>query len=241
MIGLDPMYFVFLAPAMLLGFWAQARVKWAIAQGNQISASAGITGAEVAQRILDSYHVRGVGIERLGGRGIGFESSMGDHYDPKAKVLRLSEDVYSGRSISSLGIAAHEVGHAIQDATNYAPLILRNGIVPLASFGSNLSYILMFLGAALGMFNLILLGIVAFSLIVVFQLVNLPVEFDASNRARAILLKDGIISASEEKEVGKVLNAAAMTYVAATVTSVLTLLYYLYRFGVIGGSKNSDD
>lgn len=234
MIGFDPVYFIFLAPALLLGFWAQARVKWAIAHGNQIRASAGITGAEVAQKILDSYHVRGVGIERLG-------SNSGDHYDPKAKVLRLSEDVYSGRSISSLGIAAHEVGHAIQDATNYSPLVIRNGIVPLASYGSNLSYILMFLGASLGMFNLILLGIVAFSLIVIFQLVNLPVEFDASNRARAILLKDGIISQSEEKEVGKVLNAAAMTYVAATVTSVLTLLYYLYRFGVIGGNRNNDE
>lgn len=233
MIGFDPMYFVFLGPAILLGLWAQFRVKSAIAVGSEIPASAGITGAEVAKRILDANGISNVGIERAGG-------VLGDHYDPKAKMLRLSDMVYSGRSVASLGIAAHEVGHAIQDATHYTPLVVRNGIVPLASIGSNISFVLMFLGAMLGMFNLILLGILAFSLIVVFQLVNLPVEFDASNRARAILLKTGIISSSEEREVAKVLNAAAMTYVAATISSVLTLVYYLYRYGVIGGNSRDD-
>jgi len=154
MIGFDPIYFVFLAPAMLLGLWAQFKVKAEIERASKIPASAGITGAEVAQRILDSYSIRGVGIERADG-------AMGDHYDPKAKMLRLSEMVYSGRSLSSLGIAAHEVGHAIQDSTHYAPLKFRNGIVPLASIGSNVSFFLMFLGAMFGAFNLILLGIFA--------------------------------------------------------------------------------
>ncbi len=230
MLGFDPMYFIFLAPAMFLGMWAQYKVKAEIQRASKIPATAGISGAEVAQKILDLKGIRGVGIERI-------NAAMGDHYDPKAKVLRLSESVYGGRSLSSLGIAAHEVGHAIQDATQYAPLVIRNGIVPLASVGPKISFFLMILGGALGMFNLILLGIFAFSLIVVFQLINLPVEFDASNRARRILLENGIISSSEEKEVGKVLNAAAMTYVAATVSSVLTLVYYLYRFGVIGGNR----
>ena len=233
MIGFDPIYFIFLAPAILLGFWAQYKVKFEIDRASKIPASAGITGAEVAQRILDLNNIKGVGIEKADG-------FMGDHYDSNAKMLRLSELVYSGRSLSSLGVAAHEVGHAIQDSTHYAPLVVRNGIVPLASIGSNVSYFLMFMGAVMGAYNLILLGILAFSLIVIFHLVNLPVEFDASNRARAILLKNGIISPSEEREVGKVLNAAAMTYVAATVSSVLTLIYYLYRYGIIGGNRDND-
>lgn len=234
MIGFDPVYFLFLGPAMLFGLWAQFKVKSAFNNGNKIPAHCGLSGAQVAQRILDANHIKNVGIERVQG-------FLGDHYDPKAKMLRLSPDVYDGRTISALGVAAHEVGHAIQDASRYTPLVIRNGIVPLASIGSNASFFLMILGATLNSFNLILLGIGAFSLIVLFQLVNLPVEFDASNRARAILLSQGIVSSNEEREVGRVLNAAAMTYVAATISAILTLVYYLYRYGIIGGSSRSND
>ncbi len=233
MIGFDPMYFVFVLPAMLLGFWAQYKVKSAFAEGKTIRANCGLSGAQVAKQILDANSISNVGIERTDGY-------LGDHYDPKAKVLRLSPDVFDGYSISALGVAAHEVGHAIQDAQKYTPLVIRNGIVPLASIGSTASFILMMLGAVLNAFNLVLLGIAAFSLIVFFQLINLPVEFDASNRARSILLKTGIVNSNEEKEVGKVLNAAALTYVAATLTSVLTLVYYLYRFGLLGSSRDDD-
>ncbi len=230
MIGSDPLYIIFAMPALLLGLWAQFKVKSNFARAKELRAASGLSGAETAQKILDAYGISNVGIEQAQG-------FLSDHYDPKAKMLRLSSDVYSGRSLAALGIAAHEVGHAIQDATRYTPLVIRNGIVPLAALGSNASFFLIFLGMTLGVFNLVLLGIGAFSLIVLFQLVNLPVEFDASNRAREILLKKGMVSSTEEKEVAKVLNAAALTYVAATISSVMTLLYYLVRLGVIGGKK----
>jgi Zn-dependent membrane protease YugP len=224
----DSMYLLFMLPAMLFAGWAQWRVKSAFHQGSLERAACGLSGAEVAQRILDANSIDDVGIERAHGY-------LGDHYDPKSKMLRLSEDVYSGRSLSSLGVAAHEVGHAIQDAKRYGPLTVRNAIVPIASIGSNLSWGIMFVGMLLSSMNIIVIGIAAFSLMVVFQLVNLPVEFDASRRARAILLGRGIVSSEEDRVVGKVLNAAAMTYVAATISSVLTLFYYLMRFGLIGG------
>jgi Zn-dependent membrane protease YugP len=233
MYGFDPMYFVFLAPALLFGMYAQFKVKSAFAIGHGIKANCGLSGAQVAKQILEANSIANVRIERT-------EVFLGDHYDPKEKVLRLSSDVYDGQSLSSLGVAAHEVGHAIQDAQKYAPLVIRNGIVPLASIGSNASFFLMMLGAVFNIYNLILLGIGAFSLIVFFQIINLPVEFDASNRARKILLSRGIVSPTEEKAVGKVLNAAALTYVAATVTSILTLLYYLFRYGVIGGRRDEE-
>ena len=230
MIHFDPMYFLFLAPGMLLAFWAQMKVKMAYSEASQIASSTGISGRDAAALILRANGISNVGIEDTPG-------TMSDHYDPQGKVLRLSHDVYHGHSLASVGIAAHEVGHAIQDARKYTPLVIRNGIVPMANIGSNVSWLLMLGGFALGSFNLILFGIAAFSLVVIFQLVNLPVEFDASNRARATLVANGIISPQEEREVGKVLNAAALTYVAATLTAVLTLLYYLVRSGLIGGRR----
>jgi Zn-dependent membrane protease YugP len=166
---------------------------------------------------------------------------MTDHYDPSHKVLRLSPEVYAGQSLAALGIAAHEAGHAMQDAHGYAPLRLRNGLVPLASVGGGLAWIIIFAGFVLSAVNhalgnsLVLVGIGAFSLVVVFQLVNLPVEFDASRRARAALIDGGLITAEEDVYVKKVLDAAALTYVAATLASVLTLLYYLFRSGLLGG------
>jgi Zn-dependent membrane protease YugP len=158
-----------------------------------------------------------------------------DHYDPSNKVLRLSEGVYAGRSLAALGVAAHEAGHAVQDATRYSPLVVRNLMVPAAGFGSSAAWIIILAGFVLHWFNLIMIGIGVFSLTVLFQVVNLPVEFDASRRARHALAMTGLISPEEDATVGRVLNAAAWTYVAATLTSILTLLYYLYRAGVFGG------
>ncbi len=230
MIGFDPMYFMFLGPALLLGIWAQFKVKSAYATASQIETSSRLSGAQVARGILDSFSLQNVGIEPSHG-------FMSDHYDPKAKMLRLSPEVYEGRSIASLGIAAHEAGHAIQDAQRYAPLVMRNGIVPMAAIGSNASWFLLFMGFLLNSMNFIILGIGLFSLVVVFQLINLPVEFDASRRAKELLVSKGFISPQEQRAVAKVLDAAALTYVAATVTAILTLLYYLMRSGLIGGNS----
>jgi len=216
-------YLIYILPAMLLASWAQFKVKSSFAKGQQVPASCGLTGAEVAQRILDANSITNVGIEQVQGK-------LSDHYDPKAKMLRLSSDVYHGKDLAALGVAAHEVGHAIQDATKYSPLVLRNGIVPLASFGSKFSMTSLMIGGASQISGLVLVGVLLFCLTVAFQLINLPVEFDASSRARKILLNQGIVSNSEDKTVGKVLNAAALTYVAATISSIGTMLYYLSRY-----------
>ncbi len=231
---LDPLYFIILAPAMLLAIWAQWRVKSAYSKASQVPASSGMTGAETARMILEAHDIKDVGVEPSHG-------FLSDHYDPKAKMLRLSPDVFQGRSVAALGIAAHEAGHAIQDAKGYAPLKLRNGIVPLAAVGSNLSMILFmvgmfmaFSGAIFGDY-LMYAGIILFSAVVVFQLVNLPVEFDASKRAKDLLQSTHMVApGGEAKAMNKVLNAAALTYVAATLTAVLTLLYLILRSGLLG-------
>ncbi len=181
--------------------------------------------------MLDSAGVHGVRIEPA-------EGFLSDHYVPGEGVLRLSSGVYQERSLAAIGIAAHEAGHAIQDATRYPLMGLRNSLVPLASLGSNAAWIIIMLGFVLHLFGLILVGIAVFSLTVLFQLVNLPVEFDASRCARVALVQGGLVSVDEEREVAKVLNAAALTYVAATLTSVLTLLYFLFRSGALGGRNN---
>jgi Zn-dependent membrane protease YugP len=226
----DPLYFLFLAPALLLALWAQWRVRRAFAEASRIRPRSGYSGAEAAQAVLQAAGVPGVQIEPVQG-------FMSDHYVPGQRVLRLSPDVYAGRSLAALGVAAHESGHAIQDASRYPLLVLRSGLVPLATVGSNLSWIIMLVGFALSSFNLILLGIAAFSLTVVFQVVNLPVEFDASRRARLALANTGLITADEDVYVKKVLDAAALTYVAATLSSIMTLLYFLFRSGVLGGRR----
>ena len=223
----DPMYFVYVGPALLLAMWAQYKVKTAYARGARIKARCGLTGAQTAQRILNTYGVADVAIEPA-------QTFLGDHYDPRGKVLRLSPEVYHGRSLASLGIAAHEVGHAIQDASSYGPLVLRTGLVPVASIGSNLAVWLVIGGIMLGFVmrapvvgqTVASVGLGLFGAVVLFQLVNLPVEFNASRRAREILLSQGIVTDEEDRMVGQVLNAAAMTYVAATLTAILTLLYY---------------
>lgn len=221
MIYFDPLYFVFLAPAILLALWAQSRVQSAYALGQQVPV--GVNGALAAREILDSAGLYSVGIEQVNGH-------LSDHYDPAHKVLRLSQEVYHGYSSASVGIAAHEAGHAIQDARGYLPLVVRNAAVPLANFGSGISWLLIMLGFFFS-YYLVWVGIAAFSAVVFFQLVNLPVEFDASRRAKERLVSLGIAGANEMTYVNRVLSAAAMTYVAATLQSVLTLLYLIFRFG----------
>jgi Zn-dependent membrane protease YugP len=233
MLGFDLWYFVFLAPGLLLAMWAQARVSMAYAEGLQVPSSSGITGAQAAAEIMRVEGVHGVAIEPVAGH-------LSDHYDPRDKVLRLSHENYQGRSLAALGVAAHEAGHAIQDAHGYSPLAIRNLMVPVASFGSGAAWLVLLAGFVLHLTGLVLVGIVLFGTTVVFQLINLPVEFDASRRARQALLMTGLVQPEEDRTVGGVLNAAAWTYVAATLTSILTLLYYLFRAGLIGGSSRDD-
>jgi len=236
----DPMYFLFLAPGMLLAMWAQFRVHSAYSQASRIPAQSGVSGAQAAAALLDSAGVQvdSTMNDSSSGQGVRIQAVQGfmtDHYVPGQRILRLSPDVYNGRSLAALGIAAHEAGHALQDAQRYPLLVLRNGLVPLAGIGSNLSWIIIIAGFLLHVAGLVYLGIIAFALVVLFQIVNLPVEFDASRRARLALVHTGLISDEEERTVANVLNAAALTYVAATLTSIMTLLYFLFRSGILGG------
>ena len=237
--GFDPVYFLFVAPAMLLAAWASWRVHRAYAEAREVPADSGFSGAQAAEAILDQNGLTGVRVEPTDGY-------LSDHYDPTDKVLRLSPDVYAGRSLAALGIAAHEAGHALQDATGYPLLRVRNGIVPLAAIGGNVSWMLIlagFLLAGAGTWlgsGLIWAGIAAFSLTVVFQLVNLPVEFDASRRAHKVLAGLGLVNRGEAPTVRRVLSAAALTYVAATLSSVLTLAYFLFRAGVFGSQEREE-
>jgi Zn-dependent membrane protease YugP len=224
----DPMYLLFLAPALLLAMWAQYRVHSTYARAQ--AEPAPLSGAAAARHILDHAGLQDVSIEIIPGE-------LTDHYDPRDKVLRLSPDVYQNRTMAAVGIAAHESGHALQDAKNYALMGLRNAIVPVAGFGSQFSMVLLILGIIFRFPPLLLAGIVLFSTFVFFQLVNLPVEFDASRRAKTELVALGIVPAQEMTHVNRVLNAAALTYVAATLQSVLTLLYYVIRFA--GDSRRS--
>ena len=218
-------------PGMALSGWAAVSVKSAIAKASRIRPSSGMCGAEAAARILAAEGLQHVAIEQT--RGM-----LGDHYDPRKKVLRLTPEIYQGRTLAAVGIAAHEAGHAIQDAHAYAPLAIRNKLVPMASVGSSLSWVMLIGGFVLQSQSLIFAGIALFSVTVVFQLINLPVEFNASTRAREVLVNNSIVMRNELAPVSKVLNAAAMTYVAATITAVLQLLYFLYRSGLLGGSRN---
>ena len=213
-------YLLFLSPAILLALWAQMRVHAAYAEAQQIPAS--LSGAAAARHVLDSAGLRDVEIEQVPGR-------LTDHYDPCDKVLRLSQDVYQSRSLAAVGIAAHEAGHAIQDAHGYAPLAIRNAAVPAANFGGGISLTLFFLGLVVQVPALMWGGILLFGAVVFFQIVNLPVEFNASSRAKDQLAVLGIANREEMVYVNRVLNAAAWTYVAGTLHAVLTLLYLVSR------------
>jgi uncharacterized protein len=217
-------------PVAIITLVVQGILKATYAKYSQIGTYRGLTGAEGARRILDLSGVQGVRVEEV-------EGFLSDHYDPRSRVLRLSPENYGGRSIAALGVAAHEAGHAIQHAHAYAPLVLRNLAVPLASFGSNLGWIVLFLGIAMGFKALTLAGFFLMCGILLFELINLPVEFDASRRALAVLPESGILTVEENRGAQKVLGAAALTYVGAMIGTLLTLLYWALRLGLIGGGS----
>ena len=196
----------------------------------KVAASTHLTGAEAAQRLLAGQGVNDVTIEQVDG-------FLSDHYDPRTKTLRLSPDVYGSQSLSAIGVACHEAGHALQHAQGYAWLGMRTALVPATQFGSTGSYIFIMLGMFMRFPGLILIGAVLFSVTVVFSIVTLPVEWDASARAKRLMAWSGIVSYNEQQDAAKVLNAAFMTYVASAVTALLMLLYYLIRAGVLGGGR----
>jgi Zn-dependent membrane protease YugP len=219
----DPLYLLLTVPALIFSLWAQWKVKSTFTKFQRVGVTSGMSGAEAAAAVLRMSGVPGLKIER-------HQGFLSDHYDPTSRTLRLSPDVYDGASVSSVAVAAHEAGHALQHAANYGPLTLRSKLVPVVQFGSALWYFPFLLGSIFNMTGLMWLGIIAFSAIVLFQLVTLPTEFDASSRARSVLLASGIVtSKAEEDGVAKVLNAAAMTYVAALVASLMQLLYMILR------------
>lgn len=208
---------IMLIPAMIISFWAQSKISSTYSKYSGVGTRNGYTGQQVARIMLDEAGLNDVRIEVV-------NSKLGDHYDPSSRILRLSPEVFYNGTISSAGIAAHEVGHAIQHKEKYAPLVLRNSIVPAVNLGSNLSWILFLAGLLLGFRGLTTLGILLFSGVVVFQLITLPVEFNASSRALRILSSRGILYGDENKSAQKVLDAAAMTYVAATLMAVSQLI-----------------
>lgn len=226
--GFDPTYFL-LVIGMLLSLAASARLKSTFSTYRRIRSASGLTGAEAAQRILRSSGITDVIVVPVAG-------SLTDHYDPRTKKVCLSEDVFDKTSLAAVGVAAHECGHAIQHATNYAPLNLRSAIVPVANIGSTLSWPLFLAGLLFSIRPLLTAGILLFSLAVLFQLVTLPVEYNASSRALKLLEGTGILGSQEVHGAKKVLSAAALTYVAALASSILQLL----RLIILAGGRDRD-
>lgn len=215
---------IILIPGLLLAMYAQAKVSSTYNRYKKVTSHSGYTGAQFARKMLNDNGLYDVTIAQISGR-------MSDHYDPRANQVRLSAEVYNGTSIASLGIAAHEVGHAVQHATNYFPLTVRNLVVPVTNFSSSIYMLFIFIGIIMNSFSMIQFGIMLFAVIVIFQVITLPVEFNASRRAIATLGGDGVLDAEELSGAKRVLGAAAMTYVAAMVTAVLQLLQLLMVFG----------
>ena len=227
----DPLYLMMILPALLLSVWAQVKVKSTFDRFSREATRGGLSGAEAADRILKSFGAGQVRIERAQG-------FLSDHYDPRVRVLRLSPGVYEGRSIASIGVAAHEAGHALQHADGYFPLQIRSALVPVTQIGSWLVWPLLLIGFLMHSLALVKLGILFFSGAVLFQLVTLPVEFDASRRAVAILGGQNILTPVELQGTRKVLSAAALTYVAAAAAAVMQLLYFLMRAGLLGNRND---
>lgn len=230
--GINPLYYLIMIPALLFGFWAQMRVKYAFNKYSKVRSGTGTTGAAAARRILNANGLGHVAVERVNG-------FLSDHYDPRSKTLRLSPDVFDGASLASVGVAAHEAGHAVQDQARYAPLQLRSAMVPAVQFGSWLGPIIIFVGFllmnAVGT-SLAWIGVAVLAVTTLFTIVTLPVEFDASSRAKKLLVSEGILTPQEVQGVDKVLDAAALTYVAAAVSAILSLLYYV--FILLGRSRD---
>jgi hypothetical protein len=235
----DPLYLVFTIPALLFGLWAQWRVQSAVNKYSQVFTGRGATGARVARAMLDAYGLNQVRVERAQG-------FLSDHYDPLSRTLRLSPANYDTPSVAAVGIAAHEAGHAIQHAEGYWPLQARSALVPVVQFGSFLGplifmggFLLASLSGALGDlgWNVAVLGVLLFGATAVFSLITLPVEFDASRRAKEILVQGGFITNQEGSGVAQVLDAAALTYVAALISAISTLLYYVF---LLTGLRRND-
>ncbi len=222
----DPLYLIILGVGFLLSFGTKMWVQSAVRRWSDVPTRRGMTGRQIAQAILDARGIRGVTIEPVRG-------SLTDHYDPTERALRLSEDVYNSRSVTAAGIAAHEVGHAIQHQDGYAFMKMRQKMVPVANLGTNLGLWITIAGIIIGITQLATIGVILFGGAVAFTLVTLPVEFDASARAKKVLVGQGIVTGEEARGVSQVLNAAAATYVAAAVTAVLQLLYWAYRAGLL--------
>ena len=224
----DPQYLLYvMLPGLLISGFASFMVKRAFNKYSQVGSIRGYSGAEAAQRLLD-----GAGIHDV--RVVPTRGFLSDHYNPTSKELALSEQVYASRSIAAIGVATHEAGHAIQHANGYVPLWLRSALVPVAGIGSNFGLMMMAIGLFVHQY-IVLAGAVLFGGVLLFQLVTLPVEFDASARAKRLVVESGIVYPEERVGIDAVLNAAAMTYVASAVTTLLTLLYYLMRSGLLGG------
>lgn len=234
MLGIDLWYFVFIAPGVLLSLWASSLVQSRFKYYSRVPSTRGYTGAMAAQKLLDRAGIRDVQVVRVQG-------FLSDHYDPTNKRLALSPDVYDSTSVAALGVATHEAGHAIQHATGYIPLQWRSLLVPAVQFGSPISTYAIMGGLLLSMSapllgkSIFIFGIALFGLVVLFQLITLPVEFNATARAKALIVEAGIVGHQEREGMDKVLNAAALTYVAAFVQSLAILLYYLWRSGLLGG------
>ena len=237
----DPTYLLFMVPAFLLMALTSWYVKSAYNKWSKVRAQSGLTGAQAAQRLISSaiYSVDGgEGLRDV--RILGIGGNLTDHYDPRDKTLKLSPGVANTPSVAALAIAAHELGHAMQDSEGYLPLKLRSALVPAVNIGSNLGWILILIGLFLNFTTLAWLGVIAFSAGAVFALATLPVEFNASARAKRMLVESGIVTSEEEQRgVNNVLNAAALTYVAGLVTAVLQLLYYVSLVSGMGGRRRS--
>jgi uncharacterized protein len=226
-----PDYLLFILPALLLSLWASFRTRSAFNKYSRVRTARGLTGAQAAQEMLRGAGIFDVQVMATGGM-------LTDHYNPVNKTLNLSEGVYASNSVAAVGVACHEAGHALQHAAGYKPLWLRSALVPTANIGSSLGYIVM----ALGLFLLhsqtvVLFGALLFSCVLAFQIVTLPVEFDATARAKRLAVEQGIVLAQEREGMDRVLNAAALTYVAAVISTLMTLLYYLMRAGLLGGRR----
>ena len=229
MVFYDWTYFL-LFPAIIATLWAQSKVQNTYNKYSRIKSINGYTGAQIARKILDDNNLTYVSIEMSPGKG------LSDHFDPRANVVRLSEDVYHSSSLAAIGIAAHEVGHAIQYAEEYAPIKIRNAIIPVTNFGSKAALPLLILGLIFSIPEIAFLGVLAYSLAVIFQIITLPVEYNASNRAVEILGEHSYLNADELKGSKKVLSAAAMTYLAAAFVALMQLI----RILIIARSSRRD-
>jgi len=230
-----PLFFdstmILLIPALLLAMYAQYKIKSTFAAYSRVGAKSGVTGAQVARDILRNNHIADVPVELTQG-------VLTDHYDPRKRVLRLSSQVYHSSSLAALGVAAHEAGHVMQHEQSYIPFRIRSAIVPIATIGSQLAFPLFFIGIILSAPSLVEIGVLAFGAAVLFQLVTLPVEFNASSRAIEALETGGYLARNEITPARKVLNAAALTYIAATIMAVMQLVRLLLISGMLGGRRN---